>query len=1315
MDKKSVVVEIISDSKKFVQGFEDAITLIEKTAKKADILDSQQSSIDNIKKELKEISSIIANLSPSSSTGEFEKFEKKMNSIDEKIKDIKKSIKNVGNRIDISGIENLQETIQKLVNDSKKAENILSNLGISKKKINDINSVEDIKEAYSEAIKKISEFSEELQKDTTGNVKKKYQSTIEELYKILLLTEKIDEQLFDIKKPTIFSDSDEEVDRFYDSLQLLEKNVLKSTKTIKSEVNSIDINKIIGNNIKESFANYTIKNGKITVPLVVETTSEKLKNQANEIIQKANGKISPLTVQLETVAKDNVFGINQELKDEDLKSTDFAKKYKKMITSALTEAEDDIKKGMRALKQAVNSEKIYIYPEVKIKEDDKQKLQDELKKLSSTLKFTESTTNLKNAIKEMVDSKAIEKWGKAFNSTIDSISIRIETLFERLKNNSLETLNFRSKDFNEDTEAIKSYSYILKILNENLKNFNSKDTSSFDIIAKNMESLISVFDRLSTILSSQEFEEMVKPFNEMQKPLNNIKEIILSIQNALKTFSSSGTSKKINSILEAVPQKAIKDANVADYILSEEDKKHITELANNITIEINKIFETNKLDNWTEKFLKSLEIISNKIQSLFSKNILDLNNNLLQSESIQNKKKDKLILVDPLEEKYEKLKQSFKSFSNKDGSIDLRTKAIKEFVEEYNKYVLIGGTKGFDSFTNNKKTIEKLNSIKNKNNINQDSSFDDINEKIAKKNKLFEEEKHIVYESVKQEKEDLQRLIEKLESLNNILSTINSQKIDINLNSSGIKSFSGLLDRKDISEKFKNITADLELFSNNINKLQINPEFLNSLNNILSKSEELNALSSVLKNSNKNIKEVSKSVLASNNLEKAQESLTKNYSKIIENFDKEMTSNNFEVLNSSLEATKDGVIKITSLIKDMTGAYKQFVYSTKDGTSFALTGEHNNPASIEKQIKDYEKLKEQQEHAVDNYTNIGEINNPRAWSTLVDLMKDFGIESTNVLKIIRNIDEAGQESFQIFDKLGRRITLGVSSDKILYQKDEVVDVENTLKNYYKTLEKLSGAINKDLKEKTKESKQVVDNLKNEINDFQYQINNFSQMGLLSQKQFSKYNKTTLAYQSTFNSKINEDGLSLLYDEAIKKLKDYNQLKEKLYSSSLTETEKTELSKLEDIYTEINNRIQEINKNGVLSENIIKKQNELLEAQQSYYHSSLDNFIKNSNNSLSDSSLTSISKYGFSNDFIQKINQYQEEKDAIEKGGKLRNSRIKSPLENANSVNIPKNPSQKSINSVSKKNLVEVLKREKEELMESLEMFYKVFYLGMDEE
>ena len=397
--------------------------------------------------------------------------------------------------------------------------------------------------------------------------------------------------------------------------------------------------------------------------------------------------------------------------------------------------------------------------------------------------------------------------------------------------------------------------------------------------------------------------------------------------------------------------------------------------------------------------------------------------------------------------------------------------------------------------------------------LGYDGIYDDINEQYA----IFSPEKfrvkqitdtdknQIVY--LNKEKKSIQDTSEVLEQLNiekenntkynedmadsadNTSNNIDKEKDSINDLSNKIEQLiNSSKDSKELILLLKSLHATLNDFSNdksaerlqkfteNLEKLQRalksltnvkDNTFLSSIQDILNKGEELKTFAEILKSTKKELKNAKDAL---NNQDKTSEGnlYLENYSDVI----KERALNNipdldYKLMSQSLESTSEGLVKITTLIKTADGEYKKYIHTTTDGEEIQQQKIESGTASILKQAQAIERLNAKAQEEGQELKRIGEIevepNTPK-WQELVSLIESFGIKLQDVKQIIQTIDESGYESFQVFHGDGLRTTLGMNSKDILYEKNNLVDLVDTTKEFESIIKKLPGEFKKGFKD-----------------------------------------------------------------------------------------------------------------------------------------------------------------------------------------------------------------------------------------------------------
>lgn len=361
---------------------------------------------------------------------------------------------------------------------------------------------------------------------------------------------------------------------------------------------------------------------------------------------------------------------------------------------------------------------------------------------------------------------------------------------------------------------------------------------------------------------------------------------------------------------------------------------------------------------------------------------------------------------------------------------------------------------------------------------------------------------------------------------------------------------------KSSSDKIAKIATNLENFQKSIQILDISDSgILKSLSSILEKGEELKALGEVLKSTKKQIDSAEKAVKAENNFKQSQK-----YLEQYENDIKTAVNNKYgsdNVLYQQLQATKDGVVQVTAMVQEGENAYKKYILTTTNGSDLMVKAINDNAAALSKEIKQWKAYQKLKELTVPGARNLGEEGvtftpDSENWSKLVEKAREFGIEIEDIVKIIRNVDEIGQESFQIFTKLSR-VTVGMDSNGILFQKDEVLDINKLINDFKKNVDDMQKSLGGSFKGDDKAIQTFLNSLK-EIQDTWKGINSLHKKGLISDNDFASLEQ----YFNSFKTSISAISLDKISID-----KKTPEFLEQL------ETARTQLISLQDVLDKVN--------------------------------------------------------------------------------------------------------------------------------------------------
>lgn len=362
-------------------------------------------------------------------------------------------------------------------------------------------------------------------------------------------------------------------------------------------------------------------------------------------------------------------------------------------------------------------------------------------------------------------------------------------------------------------------------------------------------------------------------------------------------------------------------------------------------------------------------------------------------------------------------------------------------------------------------------------------------------------------------------------------------------------------------EKIASFTQNLKEIQSAIQPLSTIKDntFLSSIQDILSKGEELKTFAEILKSTKKELKNA-KDVLNNQDKSDIGKLNLENYSdEIKQRALNNIPDLNYQLMSQSLEATAEGLVKVTTLIKTANGEYVKYIHTSTDGEEIRQEKIESGTASILKQAQAIEKINAKTKDS-QVLKKIGEINiepNTPEWAQLVNLIKSFGIELSDVTRIIQTIDELGYESFQVFHGNGLRTTLGMNSETILYEKNNLVDLTETTKEFESILKKLPSETKKAFKDDGLATGSFVDDLERILELYQKLIN-LSNSGM--NVDLGKYQGQLEELSNTVNNifKFNEkqftdefakqfisarDQFNNIFDQVLKGTTDIDSLKE----------------------------------------------------------------------------------------------------------------------------------------------------------------------------
>ena len=247
---------------------------------------------------------------------------------------------------------------------------------------------------------------------------------------------------------------------------------------------------------------------------------------------------------------------------------------------------------------------------------------------------------------------------------------------------------------------------------------------------------------------------------------------------------------------------------------------------------------------------------------------------------------------------------------------------------------------------------------------------------------------------------------------------------------------------------------------------------------------------------------------------------------------------------TELKATKDGLIDITALVRNANGEYEKLLLTYKQLGEASSIVVSNTEAISSSKIS--QELKEKLDPLAKpkDIDQIGSVVfESESWYKLLDLAKEFHIETDQILKIIRNVDREGQESFQFFTRNGARTTLGINSSRELFVKEKTLSMEDEMKEFDKLTRSLSKSANKAFEGDVNSAEDFIAALER-IQEIWKNLLSYQNAGLISDDELTKHQQLYTNEFATIGGTlggIKTEGESQnylnLYEETLRVFKD----------------------------------------------------------------------------------------------------------------------------------------------------------------------------------
>ena len=855
MANKQLVIEIISDAKKFTSGLTEAINTISKATKNAEGFEKYTEQLNEMKETLSQVSQNISQFEKKTQSGgqvsqvQLDSLASKIESINKRFDSFRHTFGDMQNKLNGLSTRTLQEQLNK-ANASLDAFNqkyislqqtLNAGLGAklnNYKDISQISNIGEMKAAYEDALKIFKNFSKEMQKDGNNNYSKSYTDAAAAVYKYADALISLNNIYHDNNKKNYYSEN--EFDKIQDMAFAAEdiigdKLAQNISDKIQLSLNNIDIKKyfeeVVGEVDNQTLTG-ALKNGGVIIPVKLDS---------------------------------NAFSI----------------------------LENEIKKDISALQSRANANPVKVHYETDTEELSKN-IEKYFKELNTKLK--KQVAELNELMKNLVDNTGLKNTEQDFSSMaklIPEMLRKVTEYSEQLKTittdtkNSFENINSFTKEENfiNYANAIKQTAESFKLLTSSLDDVSSKLSGNglegqFDILKKKFSELsidtltqektkeneqvrktkIKEIKELFALYSTYQSRGGIRPFSDLisgDADANKKAYLQLAYNDYSKGKNKKGNgtesvpfdAKQLKDILQILKdiKKTIEGINQIKIDTSELGKI-ITQAQGNNTNSfftpqaITQIWSVliqyaNSYSESLNKVIEKLEIISKKKFEPLAFDSEELKKTYNQINNIIKllEKGFGIGSFDQLNSLFDNIEIKFNSLLNDKGVLDLRKnkEELKEIYDLYYKYLNLGGEKSLSSLTSNKKNQQKLDSGYKKYLNDLTSEEERTQEKSLKDAQISEQIKQTVINSINEIKNAVNSLREDLNLLAEIMVTIGSSSNNIDYTEKFDKIRQSVEDILDV--EFSDNSVDYrERFDNIQNEVVILNEKVKNLNDTLS-------------------------------------------------------------------------------------------------------------------------------------------------------------------------------------------------------------------------------------------------------------------------------------------------------------------------------------------------------------------------------------------------------------------------------------------------------------------------------------------------
>ena len=355
-----------------------------------------------------------------------------------------------------------------------------------------------------------------------------------------------------------------------------------------SEIGGGDLQKLFEKGIKN-------KTFEIPIPLSISTRSSTLYREAISIIESVQSKLNgnPLEVQVILVS---------DTKYKTKKNSEILEQIAGDLDNI---TDEEIKGKLTNLINNLNSQfknNLHINIEV----EGSKEVQEEVENLLTNLKKT-----LEDAVKIYPEIILSEEAKTKLQSDINALSEGI-TVNIGIKDEAGEAAGVSTTK-----EELKNVTKLRRCLESIIKSIEDK-TAAFQIEEQTVSGVVS-----REITSLQELDGWIL---EIKDTIDSVSNLIINMPNFKIDFDEKSLKKlkelRNNGLFdELFDNKKLGEISILEGI-PEDQKEKLLKDVQELSRQVDTIFETGSIDNWTSKFLSSLTEISNKIKTLFGNNAL---------------------------------------------------------------------------------------------------------------------------------------------------------------------------------------------------------------------------------------------------------------------------------------------------------------------------------------------------------------------------------------------------------------------------------------------------------------------------------------------------------------------------------------------------------------------------------------------------------------------------------------------------------------------------------------------------------------------